>query len=110
MRVYILVERYLPRRADRPNTTPPTHHHRLDHPIDPGPDPQVYLGTEQAQGGKKRGQQQVLFVRGISHSEATQTAEGACARAGVDDEDACVYTHTRNTRGGLHVCVPAQHP
>lgn len=38
----------------------------------------MYLGTEQAQGGKKKGQQQVLFVRGISHSEATQTAEGAC--------------------------------
>lgn len=41
---------------------------------------QVYLGTEHAPAGaKKRGPgQQVLFVRGISHSESTQTAMGAC--------------------------------
>jgi hypothetical protein len=38
---------------------------------------QVYLGTEHAgAGGKKKGQQQVLFVRGISHSESTQTPMG----------------------------------
>jgi hypothetical protein len=39
------------------------------------PSLQVYLGTEK--GANKKGAQQVVFVRGISHEEKTRTPQGA---------------------------------
>lgn len=43
-----------------------------------GRNTQVYVGTEKsAAAGKKKGQNQVLFVRGISHTKTAHTESGA---------------------------------